>query len=39
MMRFADWNVYWRGLPPEKIFDAIAFSIAQPVDIPLPGTD
>ncbi len=39
MMRFADWNVYWRGLPPEKIFEAIAFAIAQPVDVPPPGTD
>jgi acetylglutamate kinase len=39
MMRFADWNVYWRGMPPEKIFEAIAFAIAQPIDVPAPGTD
>jgi len=38
-MRFADWNVYWKGLPAERVFDAITYALAQPIDIPLPGTD
>jgi acetylglutamate kinase len=34
MARFADWNVYWKGLPTERIPRAIEFALAQPVDIP-----
>jgi acetylglutamate kinase len=37
MMRFADWHVFWRGLPPERIPHTIAYALAAPVDIPPPG--
>lgn len=32
--RMADWHVFWKGLPPERIPEAIAFALAQPIDIP-----
>jgi acetylglutamate kinase len=34
MVRLPDWNVYWKGLPSDRIPAAIAFALAQPVDIP-----
>jgi hypothetical protein len=30
LARFAEWHVYWRGLPPEKIEPAIKYALAQP---------
>jgi hypothetical protein len=30
LVRFPDWHVYWRGLPPEKIPPAIAYALALP---------
>jgi hypothetical protein len=30
LVRFPDWHVYWRGLPPEKIPPAIAYAVALP---------
>jgi acetylglutamate kinase len=37
LQRSADWTVYWKGIAPEKVPEAIAFARAQPVDIPAPG--
>jgi acetylglutamate kinase len=37
LSRLPGWNVYWKGLASEKIPDAIAFALAQPIDIPSPG--
>ncbi len=34
LSRFSDWHVFWRGLSPEQIAPAIAYSLAAPVDIP-----
>jgi GNAT superfamily N-acetyltransferase len=34
LSRFPDWHVFWRGLAPESIPAAIAYSLAAPVDIP-----
>jgi acetylglutamate kinase len=33
LARFPEWTVYWKGLAPERIPDAIAFSLAQPIDL------
>jgi hypothetical protein len=30
LIRFPDWHVFWRGLPPEKLQPAIAYALAQP---------
>lgn len=38
LCRFADWHVYWRGLEPARIPDAIAHALAQPVDFPPSGS-
>ncbi len=32
MARMGQWHVYWRGLAPERIADAIAQALAAPVD-------
>ena len=32
LMRFADWNVFWKGLPTGRVADAISFALAQPAD-------
>jgi bifunctional N-acetylglutamate synthase/kinase len=32
LARFADWHVYWRGLPVAEIEPAIRYSLAAPVD-------
>lgn len=37
LVRFPDWHVFWRGLPPEKIPAAIEYALAAPVDFPLPA--
>ncbi|MBL8115344.1 MAG: hypothetical protein JNK60_20850 [Acidobacteria bacterium] len=34
LARFPEWTVYWKGLDPEAIPAAIAFSLGQPRDIP-----
>jgi acetylglutamate kinase len=34
LMRFADWHVFWKGLPAERVPAAIEYALAQPVDIP-----
>lgn len=34
LARFPEWTVYWKGLAPERIPEAIAWALAQPVDIP-----
>ena len=30
LVRFPEWHVFWRGLPPEKIAPAVAYSLALP---------
>lgn len=30
--RFADWHVFWRGFPPERIEPAIRYALAAPLD-------
>lgn len=32
MMRFADWHVFWRGLPVQEIEPAIRYALSAPVD-------
>jgi bifunctional N-acetylglutamate synthase/kinase len=32
LARLGTWHVYWKGLAPERIPDAIAFALAAPVD-------
>lgn len=34
LARFPEWIVYWKGLETSRISDAIAWAIAQPVDLP-----
>jgi hypothetical protein len=36
MARCGDWNVFWKGLDPVLIPSAIAYCLAQPIDIPRP---
>ena len=33
MVRTDEWHVFWKGLPNERIPEAIAWAIAQPVDV------
>ena len=40
LVRFPDWHVFWRGLPPAQIRAAIEFSLALPGDfVPAPPPD
>jgi len=32
MARFAEWHVFWRGLPTERIEECIEWALAQPAD-------
>lgn len=34
LARFTHWNVYWKGLPTERIPRAIEYALTQPIDIP-----
>lgn len=34
LCRFRDWIVYWKGLETHRISDAIAWAMAQPIDLP-----
>lgn len=34
LVRVGEWIVYWRGLEPERIPEAIRWALAQPVDLP-----
>jgi hypothetical protein len=36
MARFAEWVVFWRGLPPERIPAAIDYALAAPADFQAP---
>jgi acetylglutamate kinase len=36
MMRFAGWNVYWKGLDAQRVPAATEYALAQPIDIPHP---
>jgi acetylglutamate kinase len=33
LVRFADWSVFWKGLPPERIAAAIEHARTRPVDL------
>ncbi len=37
LVRLPDWTVYWKGLAPGAIPDAVAWAEAQPVDMPRDG--
>jgi GNAT superfamily N-acetyltransferase len=32
--RFPEWHVFWKGLEPAGIAEAIAYALAQPIDLP-----
>jgi bifunctional N-acetylglutamate synthase/kinase len=32
MVRSEQWHVFWKGLPPDRIPDAVATALAEPVD-------
>jgi GNAT superfamily N-acetyltransferase len=34
LMRFPEWHVYWKGLPPSDVAPAVEWALAQPVDLP-----
>jgi bifunctional N-acetylglutamate synthase/kinase len=34
LMRFPEWNVYWKGLPPVDVAPAVQWALAQPIDLP-----
>jgi acetylglutamate kinase len=34
-----EWIVFWRGLPPQSLAEAIAWTLDQPVDIPPRGAE
>jgi acetylglutamate kinase len=38
LARFAEWQVFWKGLAPERIPEAVAYALEQPIDIP-PGVE
>ena len=37
LQRTPEWTVYWRGLAPDRVAEAVAFAQSQPIDIPSPG--
>ena len=34
MVRMGEWSVFWKGLAPARISDAVDYALAQPIDIP-----
>lgn len=34
LLRAGEWHVFWKGVPPERIAEAVAWALGQPVDIP-----
>jgi hypothetical protein len=32
LVRVKDWTVYFKGIPPERIPEAIAYALSQPLD-------
>jgi ribosomal protein S18 acetylase RimI-like enzyme len=34
LMRFPEWHVYWKGLPPVDVAPAVQWALQQPVDLP-----
>ena len=38
LVRLSEWTVYWKGVPHESIPAVVAFTLAQPVDIPRNGS-
>jgi acetylglutamate kinase len=39
LVRFPEWTIYWRGLPPARVPAAIEYALNQPVDIPPPDVE
>lgn len=39
LMKSGDWVVYWKNIAPERLADAIAYALAQPLDLPAPAID
>lgn len=37
LMRFPEWHVYWKGLPPSDVAAAVEWALQQPVDLPSPS--
>jgi len=37
MARMGAWHVFWKGLAPERLGDAIAYALAQPLDFEAPA--
>jgi hypothetical protein len=37
LMRFAEWHVYWKGLPASDVPAAVEYALAQPIDIRYPA--
>ena len=33
MARFADWHVFWRGFPIDRIDPAIRYALSEPTDL------
>ena len=33
LMRFPEWHVYWKGLPPSDVAPAVEWALAQPIDL------
>jgi ribosomal protein S18 acetylase RimI-like enzyme len=33
LMRFPEWSVYWKGLPPADVAAAVQWALQQPIDI------
>ncbi len=36
LVRFADWHIFWRGLPTSRIESAVTYCLDQPVDFVTP---
>jgi hypothetical protein len=36
LKKFPEWWVFWKGIPAERISDAVGYALVQPVDLPPP---
>lgn len=37
MIRGAEWQVFWKGLATDKVAEAVAWTLARPIDLPPAG--
>jgi hypothetical protein len=37
LLKTPEWWVFWKGVPLARVPDAVAFALAQPVDLPAPA--